>query len=130
MSETTYFANNSSQVCGINWNLCFLCQTGTSKDKMRCPLNQSKRFNIKAGYKTLENNINDLAAMNKLPFFLNVKLLKEDNMSISETLIKNNAKWHVLCGCKINNKEIVRAKKRTAKEMEENQQVIRFLYIL
>lgn len=118
MSEISIIDINYSPPSEINWDLCFLCQKGSTKDNMRCPSIQSKRSNIMAGYETLEKNIKEFKALNKLPFVLNNKLFESENMS--ETLNKNNAKWHVSCGNKINSKEIVRAKKRTAKEMEAN----------
>lgn len=106
--------------CTIKWDLCVLCQKGTSKDCMRCPATQSNRSNIIVGYESLEKNINELKSLNQLPFALKFDLLKYDNMSMAETLLKNEAKWHLQCAYKVNNKQVLRAKKRSAKEMEDN----------
>ena len=70
----------------IKWNLCVLCQKKDNK-----PL-----VHPKDGYEIIEKNILKFSEVDALPHKLNFNHIN-DGTGISQTLHKNNARWHKSC---------------------------------
>ena len=70
----------------IKWNLCVLCQKKGNK-----PL-----VHPKDGYEIIEKNILKFSEVDALPHKLNFNHINEGS-GISQTLQKNNARWHKSC---------------------------------
>ena len=72
----------------IDWSLCCLCQ----ENKKDVPLQEPKS----TGLDTLAFYIIEFHKINELPHNLNMNHIN-DGSGISQTLFKNNAKWHKNC---------------------------------
>ena len=99
----------------MDWSLCFLCQ----ENKKGVPLTEpDTRKNKSSGLESLEQFIIEYHNINALPHNLNMNHIN-DGSGISQTLIKNKAKWHrdckkLYCELKVN-----RAKDRVNKRKAE-----------
>ena len=94
----------------IDWSLCCLCQ----ENKKDVPLQEPKS----TGLDTLAFYIIEFHKINELPHNLNMNHIN-DGSGISQTLFKNNAKWHKNCKNSYCEEKFKRAKGRLNKRKAE-----------
>lgn len=95
----------------IDWELCFICQT-RQKDNLQFPAaNALTNVTPKESYDNLASSIKKLHSIGELPIPLDIKNL-ECGISLGESLLKNDAKYHRKCKKKFDADKIQRATTR------------------
>lgn len=98
-----------TQKVQTDWSLCLFCQTVTSK-KLICPAN-SKRKDLGAGYRSLQENLKSFRELTDITTSLNTERLDEGD-GFFTTFEKQKAKWHKTCRDNFNSTKISRLKKK------------------
>ena len=100
-----------NSVSKTNWQMCAICQEVTS-EALQCPAD-TKRSDVRAGYKTLAGNIEKFSKLGCMPRDLCLSWLDEGN-GIEGTFLANKARWHKSCYALFDSTKLKCAEKRHA----------------
>ena len=102
---------------GINWELCYLCQT----DKDECLQSPKEE-----GILSLERDLNDFREVNAVPTGISVNLDRlNDGSGISATLRSNNCKYHKTCRSYCSSSRVKRLRQKLEADAQSSPKKLR-----
>lgn len=94
----------------VNWTLCFLCQTHTSKE-LECPAR--RKGSDVTGYKYVADNLKAFEELGEFPGKVSIEKLTEGYGDLETALREHKASYHKNCRTRVGTAILNRKKKST-----------------